>query len=85
MHNEEEDKYAEFEDIQQDPKAHTLDGLVEILQIIKKYPGSNVQAEHDVIYLNMNYNEEVSREDAKRLYELGAFFSDESDGWQVFA
>lgn len=80
----EENKYDEFEDLPTDPKAHTVAGLIEILEIINKYPGSDTQAEHDVLYLNMKYDVEVSREDAKRLYELGAFFSDETYSWQVY-
>lgn len=76
--------YAEFDELPTDPKAHTVEALIEVLQIINKYPKANTCAEHDELYLHIEYGKEVSIEDAKRLYVLGAFWDDENECWKIF-
>jgi hypothetical protein len=79
---EEVRKYSEFEDIPRDKNAHSLRGLIEVLQIINKYKRADICAEHDEVYLHTD--EDVSMEDAKRLYELAAFYDYSEECWKKF-
>ena len=65
-----------------------IPAIIEVLQIVSKYLRENdqyVQAEHDVIFLPIGNDKSISEDDAKRLLELGAFKSQESDTWAVFS
>jgi len=59
--------------------------LVEAFEIFMKYnPDQWLEgAEHDVIYGPAEDDIEVSKEDLKRLSELG-WFLDEDEGWKCF-
>jgi hypothetical protein len=64
-----------------------LKNIIETLQIVDRLmPDSSrswLQAEHDVIYLPMGNETAISAEDEKRLIDLGAFKSSQSDTWAV--
>ncbi len=54
------------------------------LQILSKYPGGQISAEHDVIYAGPGDPKEVSPEDAKALEDLGWHIDTEVDVWARF-
>jgi hypothetical protein len=66
----------------------TLDKMIETLQIVAKYvddPSAEwCSAEHDILYLPLDNDDEISEEDAKRLDELGAHKSSDVDCWAIF-
>ena len=55
--------------------------LIKTLQII--VPFSYCQAEHDILYLPLVNNADISKEDKEELLSLGAFESD-ADCWAVY-
>lgn len=57
------------------------------LEIVAKYVDpekSYLQGEHDIIYMPLMNNAEISIQDEAKLKELGAFKSSEVDCWAVF-
>ena len=67
----------------------TSSEIVEGLTILAKYhprgmEGHLVEAEHDVIYTNLEKPRSVSAEDQHRLDELGWHFSKEFGQWARF-
>jgi hypothetical protein len=69
-------------------KTGGLKGLIEGLTIFLKYDTeeswSPTHCEHDIFMVCAASTKEVSPEDAKRLDELGFFWSDESECWCSF-
>lgn len=61
-----------------------MDNLIKGLQILNKYAGCEIAAEHDIIYVGLSDAVGVSKKDAKELEELGFFISDEYDSWAKF-
>lgn len=62
----------------------TVDGIIEGLQIFKKYGNVDTAAEHDIFYAGPPYGIEVSKEDKNKLDELGWFIDSETDSWATF-
>lgn len=62
-----------------------MDRLIEALQIMSKYakPDYPTNCEHDELYVDVNAAL-VSKEDLKRLDELGFFPSSEDEGFTSF-
>jgi len=60
-----------------------MDDLIEALQIFRKYANEKhpTNCEHDQLYI-MGVDE-VSKEDEKRLDELG-FFREDDEGWSSY-
>lgn len=60
--------------------------LIEALQIFLKYRNEKrpTHCEHDVLYIMAVTKEEVSEGDAKRLDELGLFWSEGEECWISF-
>lgn len=60
-----------------------MDDLIEALTIIRKYENNQfpTSCDHDVLYVALDTEEHpVSKEDLKRLNELGFFPDDENGG-----
>ena len=63
----------------------TCQQLIEGLTILEKYGGDDdCAAEHDIIYAGSTPADKMSKEDAKRLDELGWHWDDEFDCWARF-
>jgi len=62
-----------------------MDDLIEALQIFRKYgnPEFPTHCEHDVMYLNIDYNL-VSDDDKKKLDELGFFEDEDNDKFMSY-
>lgn len=62
-----------------------LDGLIEALQILRKYgnPDNPTHCEHDILTICGIDTTEVSKEDKKKLDTLG-FFEGEDNSFQSF-
>ena len=63
-----------------------MKNLIEALTIFAKYKDEAypTHCEHDVLWVVGITEKEVSKEDRKRLDDLGFFFSKSDDSWQSF-
>lgn len=58
--------------------------IIKGLQILSKYPGNYIAAEHDIIYSGPSDAQDVTPEDAKELDELGWHVDSSSGAWARF-
>lgn len=62
---------------------HVIEKLTKGLQILEKYPDSQVSAEHDTIYAGPDATK-VSSQDVKELEDLGWTTNGEFNCWTFF-
>lgn len=58
--------------------------VIEGLKILETYGAESVDAQHDVIYTGPGSDKNVSKEDAKKLKNLGWRFDAQAESWARF-
>jgi hypothetical protein len=66
-------------------KLSTIEKVIKGLEIVNKYPGAEVYAEHDQIYINHSYDVGLSKEHIETLIDKDWYLDDSSDNsWHTF-
>lgn len=62
----------------------TIDEVIEGLKILKTYGAGSIDAQHDIIYAGPDEDSKMSKEDVKKLKELGWHYDKEFSCWARF-
>ncbi len=93
MEIEENENYEESESdkrYNKDPKAKSVEGFIEGLQILSKYMNNGIEtkyfcgAEHDILYTYAENPPDRESEDGLRLSELGFHWNEDCEGYAYF-